>query len=112
MSTHTQDPFGLALHQIWSLHHANAAGEVATYIPELSYANPDHFGLAIATVDGQVRCHGDVEVPFTIQSISKAFTFALAFETAGMAEITPRVGLEPSADPFNAILFEIGRAHV
>ena len=27
-------------------------GEVATYIPELAKANPDHFGIAMATVDG------------------------------------------------------------
>lgn len=34
-------------------------GEVATYIPELAKANPDHFGICIATADGQVFEVGD-----------------------------------------------------
>ena len=106
MSTPQSDAFGHALQDVWEQHHGNNDGEVANYIPELSYANPDHFGLAIATVDGRVRSHGDVEVPFTIQSISKAFAFAIAIETVGLENISLRVGLEPSADPFNAILFD------
>jgi glutaminase len=31
------------------------AGEVATYIPELSKANPDDFGVCVATSDGAYR---------------------------------------------------------
>lgn len=100
------DNFADVLEQIWSLHHQNADGEVASYIPELGRADPNLFGLAIATVDGRVRSHGDVEVPFTIQSISKAFTFALALETSGLPKMGEHVGLEPSADPFNAIVFD------
>ena len=48
-------------------------GAVADYIPELSKANPDWFGLCVATVDGQVFVYGDAEQTFTIQSISKPF---------------------------------------
>ncbi len=49
-------------------------GDVADYIPELSKADPDGFGIAIVTVDGRVYQVGDSRQPYSIQSISKAFT--------------------------------------
>jgi glutaminase len=48
---------------------------VATYIPELGKANPDHFGICLATVDGQSFCAGDCDEEFTIQSICKPLLF-------------------------------------
>src|SRR5438445_13269266 len=62
---------------------AEVSGNVADYIPELSKANPAHFGIALATIDGHVYEIGDTAVQFTIQSISKAFVFALALDTLG-----------------------------
>lgn len=56
---------------------ADRRGEVASYIPELARADPDHFGLALATVSGQLFTAGHAETPFTIQSVSKAFTYCL-----------------------------------
>jgi glutaminase len=98
--------FEHALERVWSAQRGNQEGSVAHYIPELGKACPDDFGLAIATVAGQVFAVGDAEVPFTIQSISKAFAFCLALEMAGPAEVDARVGVEPSGDPFNAIMFD------
>jgi glutaminase len=46
-------------------------GKPADYIPELGKADPNLFGIAIATVDGQTYTVGDAEAPFTIQSVSK-----------------------------------------
>src|SRR5258708_211939 len=46
-------------------------GRVATYIPELAKADPAWFGIAVATVDGQMYEVGTTRQPFTIQSISK-----------------------------------------
>ncbi len=83
-------------------------GEVATYIPELGRANPDHFGICIATVDGHVYSVGDSGVPFTIQSISKPFVYALALEDLGVEKVLQSVGVEPSGDAFNAISLEPG----
>jgi len=79
------------------------SGEVAHYIPELSKANPDHFGISLATLDGHVYEVGDTSVPFTIQSISKAFVFALALDTLGAQKVESVIGVEPSGDPFNSI---------
>jgi glutaminase len=78
-------------------------GEVAHYIPELSKANPDHFGISLATLDGHVYEVGDTREPFTIQSMSKAFVFALALDTLGAAHVESVIGVEPSGDPFNSI---------
>ena len=50
-------------------------GNIATYIPELAKVDPSLFGIAIATVDGKVYTAGDADLPFTIQSISKAFVY-------------------------------------
>ena len=79
------------------------SGEVASYIPELSKANPDHFGIALATLDGHVYEVGDVDVPFTIQSMSKPFVFALALDSLGASRVENVIGVEPSGDPFNSI---------
>jgi len=60
---------------------------VADYIPELGKANPRHFGVALATIDGHVYEVGDSCIEFTIQSISKAFIFALTLETVDQEQI-------------------------
>src|SRR5215470_10263362 len=92
--------FLTACHTDFSAEHG---GEVAHYIPELSKANPDHFGISLATLDGHVYEVGDTRVPFTIQSISKAFVFALALDTLGADKVESAIGVEPSGDPFNSI---------
>ena len=78
-------------------------GDVATYIPELAKADPGHFGICLATVDGHLFCAGDWEHEFTIQSICKPFAFQLALEEFGRDDTLQRVGVEPSGDAFNSI---------
>ncbi len=43
-------------------------GKPADYIPQLAKQNPDHFGVAVCTVDGQRHSIGDSTEPFTLQS--------------------------------------------
>jgi glutaminase len=81
-------------------------GEVATYIPELGKANPDQFGISLATVDGQVFSVGDSGQEFTIQSICKPFAFQMALEEFGREKTLRHVGVEPSGDAFNSIELE------
>ena len=78
-------------------------GAVADYIPELGKADADHFGISLATIDGHVYEVGDTRIPFTIQSMSKPFVFALALDTLGAARVESAIGVEPSGDPFNSI---------
>jgi glutaminase len=79
-------------------------GKLANYIPELSKANPDWFGICVVTADGQVYGVGDYEQLFTIQSISKAFVYGLALESHGRDYVLKRVGVEPTGDAFNSII--------
>jgi glutaminase len=83
-------------------------GEVATYIPELGKADPEDFGICIATADGRIFEAGDSDRLFTIQSISKPFTFGMALEAHGQEKISRHVGVEPSGDAFNSIELEKG----
>jgi glutaminase len=86
----------------------NQNGELATYIPELGKANPKHFGICIATADGRIFEIGDCDQPFTIQSISKPFTFGMALEELGHERVFEHVGVEPSGDAFNSIELQRG----
>lgn len=78
-------------------------GEIATYIPELGKANPADFGIALATVEGEVFSVGDCRQEFTIQSICKPMAFLMALEKHGRDKTLQHVGVEPSGDPFNSI---------
>ncbi len=78
-------------------------GDVATYIPELAKADPEWFGICIATTDGHVYEVGDTRQLFTIQSISKPFVYGLALEDRGRATVLAKIGVEPTGDAFNSI---------
>ena len=78
-------------------------GEVASYIPELLLADPEWFGITIATVDGHIYQVGDTQQSFTIQSISKAFVYGMALEDNGVEAMSRRVDVEPSGEAFNSI---------
>ncbi|RZL76991.1 MAG: glutaminase A [Rhodococcus sp. (in: high G+C Gram-positive bacteria)] len=81
----------------------NRGGELADYIPELAAVAPDSFGICIATVDGYVYEVGDTRQPFTIQSISKPFTYAVALADRGPDAVAEKIDVEPSGEPFNEI---------
>src|SRR5258708_1361950 len=82
---------------------AESSGVVADYIPELGKADPADFGISLASLDGHVYEVGDTKVPFTIQSMSKPFVFALALDSLGASRVEAVIGVEPSGDPFNSI---------
>jgi glutaminase len=78
-------------------------GAVADYIPELAKANPEDFGIVLATADGRIYAVGDCDKTFTIQSISKPFMYGLALRLLSPEYMQRKVGVEPSGDAFNAI---------
>ena len=80
-----------------------ARGKVADYIPALASADPSRFGMALATVDGAVLGSGDWQMPFSVQSVSKAFSLALVLAKDG-DRLWARVGREPSGNPFNSLV--------
>lgn len=78
-------------------------GKVADYIPALACADPNKFGIAFAGADGMVHGVGDCDEPFSLQSVSKVFTLALALERV-QAALWKKVGREPSGSAFNSIV--------
>ncbi|MEE1927411.1 glutaminase [Streptomyces sp. TRM 70351] len=78
-------------------------GQPADYIPALACADPYDFGMALATVDGEVHGTGEWRKPFSVQSVSKLFALSLALAHGGTA-LWKRVGREPSGNPFNSLI--------
>jgi len=98
-----RSPVQSLLESLHSRYADHRGGEVAGYIPELAKADPDLFGIALATADGFIYEVGDSRHEFTIQSISKPFVYGLALDDHGAADMLAKVGVEPSGDAFNAI---------
>src|SRR5689334_7112058 len=81
---------------------SDASGKNADYIPYLAQVDSKLFGIAIVTTDNQVLTMGDVKYSFSIQSISKVYTLALAMEELGADIVFERVGSEPTGRAFNS----------
>jgi glutaminase len=75
-------------------------GEVANYIPELAKVSKDKFAIYLNTINANNFEVGDAETAFSIQSISKVFSLAMAFANQGN-KLWERVDVEPSGNPFN-----------
>lgn len=92
------------LHRIYheTKHFANH-GKVASYIPALANVPPELYGISIACLDKKRFSVGDHAVPFSIQSISKVFTFTLAYSILG-DKIWERIDREPSGNAFNSLV--------
>lgn len=90
------------------LDHMNAALSTAGSeddIPEmskLSGARPDHFSVALCSLDGEISLSG-TDHRFPMQSISKAFAYGAAIDLHGMEYVTDIVDEEPSGEEFNAL---------
>ena len=78
-------------------------GRVADYIPALAEVEKGQFAMTVTLEDGSVFSVGDATKQFSIQSISKVFTFTLALEIYS-TELYRRVGVEPSGNPFNSLV--------
>lgn len=96
-------------HYIEELYHTYQSlrdGTLATYIPELTKANPEWFSICIVTVEGDVYTVGNHNQLFTIQSLSKPFVYGLALGDHGRDHVLKHVGVEPSGDAFNSITLD------
>lgn len=79
-------------------------GEVADYIPILAEADPRWFGLSLIESAGTVHEAGDVDIEFSIQSISKAFVFALVCQSRSSELVHERVGVNNTGLAFNSVM--------
>ncbi len=78
-------------------------GKIATYISELANVNPAKFGVHMIKVDGTNFGIGDHLENFSIQSIAKVLSLALAVKFLG-ERIWTRVDVEPSGTKFDSLL--------
>lgn len=81
---------------------APISGRVASYIPELAKISPEKFGMHLHNDKGEHHFFGDSNERFSIQSISKVFSLALAMKVVG-EDLWNRVDVEPSGVPFNSL---------
>jgi glutaminase len=79
-------------------------GKLASYIPELANANPEHFAIVAIGVDGSMTSVGHSDVLFSLQSTSKPFTYGMALESYERDFILTKVGVEPTGEAFNSIV--------
>lgn len=79
-------------------------GRNADYIPALASVDPNLFGIALVTPDGEVHTIGDVQSEISIQSISKVFTMALVMAESGVESIRDNVGVDATGLRFNSIV--------
>lgn len=93
-----------AVREAYEKFKTDATGKNADYIPYLAQVDSKLFGIAIVTTDNQVLTVGDVNYSFSIQSISKVFTLALAMEELGANTVFTKIGSEPTGRPFNSPL--------
>ena len=77
-------------------------GKNADYIPELGKVDSKLFGIAIVTTDNQFVSVGDTKTAFSIQSIAKVFSLALAMEELGADKVFEKIGSEPTGRAFNS----------
>ncbi|QSZ42928.1 glutaminase [Sulfurimonas aquatica] len=78
-------------------------GKVADYIPALASVDPEQFAMSVTLFDGTQYNVGYADRLFSIQSISKVFTFTLGLNIYG-SSLYKRIGREPSGNPFNSLV--------
>ena len=82
---------------------SDTSGKNADYIPFLAQVDSKMFGVAVVSTDNQVFSIGEVNYAFSIQSISKVYTLALAMEELGADRVFERIGSEPTGRAFNSV---------
>lgn len=98
------DEVRTGLKEIHAQVQGETGGHVASYIPALAKADPDHFGIALCAADGTLVSVGDHSVPFAMESLSKVFTLALALQDAGWPTVRETIGTYATGLPFNSII--------
>jgi len=78
-------------------------GANADYIKELATVDPNIFGIALVSTDGQVYTAGDVKSMVSIQSVSKVFTMAKVIEEQGHQVVQDKIGVDATGEVFNSI---------
>lgn len=92
-----------AVREAYEKFKTDTGGKNADYIPILAQVDSKLFGVAVVTTDNQVVSLGDTNFSFSIQSISKVYSQALAMEELGADAVFQKVGSEPTGRAFNSV---------
>src|SRR6476619_3571386 len=92
-----------AVREAYAKFQSNTSGKNADYIPFLAQVDSKMFGVAVVSTDNQVFSIGETNYAFSIQSISKVYTLALAMEELGVDRVFERIGSEPTGRAFNSV---------
>jgi glutaminase len=92
------------LHEVYELYRPVDDGAVADYIPALHATDPTLFGACIVGVRGRSFAVGDAHRRFSLQSISKAFVFALVCDELGHDEARLKLGVNATGLAFNSVM--------
>jgi len=93
--------FEAKMNELYKDTYGKDGGDVARYIPQLAAVDPEQFGVAACSVDGQQYAKGDVDFMYCAQSTSKAIQYCMALELFGEEKVHKHVGVEPSGQSFN-----------
>jgi glutaminase len=92
-----------AVDEAYARYRSDTSGKNADYIPYLAQVDSKLFGISVVSTDNQNYSVGDTTYSFSIQSISKVFTLALAMDELGPDKVFERIGCEPTGRPFNSV---------
>lgn len=101
--TLTKEKIQAALDQAYNKFKDLKEGKNADYIKELANVDPNIFGIAIVTTDGQVYTKGDLTSMVSIQSVAKVFTMAKVIEEQGYQAVQDKIGVDATGEVFNSI---------
>jgi glutaminase len=102
--TPAPSPYQLAIDHAYAKNKDLKEGKNADYIKELANVDPNIYGIAIVTADGQVFTAGDLDSKVSIQSISKVFTVAKVIEEQGAKAVMDKIGVDATGLRFNSIV--------
>ena len=92
-----------AVREAFEKFRSDTSGKNADYIPFLAQVDSKMFGISVVSTDNQVFTIGEEKYAFSIQSISKVYTLALAMEELGAEKVFERIGSEPTGRAFNSV---------
>src|SRR5215472_13810534 len=74
----TKEQIQAVVNEAYEKYKSNTEGKNADYIPALAQVDSKLFGIVAISTDGQIVSAGDIDKAFSIQSISKVYSLALA----------------------------------
>ncbi len=105
-------PYQASIDQAYEKYKDLKEGKNADYIKELANVDPNIYGIAIVTTDGQIFTKGDIDSRVSIQSISKVFTVARVIEEQGPKAVMDKIGVDATGLRFNSIVaIELQKGH-